>query len=135
MRMPDPKEVFKRLDLDHDGKLSLEEFTAGMKRFHAMMAERFRGRATIPPGGPREMARRMHQGDEAGRPSAGAEHARKGHEVAPADKRGDEAKRPEKRDRARHETAKHRPVKPEKSAKPEKSDKPEPGAKPEAKKA
>ena len=122
MQMPDPKEVFKQLDLDHDGKLSLEEFTAGMKRFHAMMAERFRGRAPIPPGGPQEMARRMHQRHEGAGPTAGAEKAHKGHEAA----------------RARHDMGKHRPPKPEKPAKPEKPEKPpkpEPGAKPEAKKA
>jgi len=32
--MPSPKEVFQPLDRDHDGKLSPEEFAAGMARFH-----------------------------------------------------------------------------------------------------
>ena len=42
MHMPDPKEVFKKLDRDGDGKLSLEEFTAGMKRFHETMMAKHR---------------------------------------------------------------------------------------------
>jgi len=36
-QMPDPAEIFKRLDRDDDKQLSLEEFTAGMKRLHAGM--------------------------------------------------------------------------------------------------
>ena len=110
MGIPDPKEVFKKLDRDGDGKLSLEEFTAGMKRFHETMMERFRGRPPIPSGGPREMARRTHDRPAAPGPTAGAQRGHKGHEMA-----------------------KHRPPKPEKPAKPEKPEKPEPGAKPQAK--
>jgi hypothetical protein len=121
MRMPDPKEIFKRLDTDHDGKLSMEEFTAGMKRFHAMLAERLRGRPASPAGGRHEMAQGVRPGREAAAgPTAGAEKARKGHEAA----------------RARHhDMANKRPAKPEKPAKPDKPEKPEPGAKSEAKKA
>jgi hypothetical protein len=120
MRMPDPKEIFKRLDADHDGKLSLEEFTAGMKRFHAMLTERLRGRPAGPEGGRHEMAQGLHPRHEAAGPTAGAEKAHKGHEAT----------------RARHhDMAKQRPAKPEKPAKPDKPEKPEPGAKPEAKKA
>ncbi|GAG53327.1 unnamed protein product, partial [marine sediment metagenome] len=33
-RLPDPKAMFERLDRDKDGKLSLEEFTLGMRRLH-----------------------------------------------------------------------------------------------------
>lgn len=52
---PDPKAVFARLDKDGDQKLSLDEFTAGMKMFHApaMAARRpMMGRRPLgpPPG-------------------------------------------------------------------------------------
>lgn len=52
---PDPKAVFARLDKDGDQKLSLDEFTAGMKMFHApaMAARRpMMGRHPLgpPPG-------------------------------------------------------------------------------------
>ena len=46
--LPDPKTVFWRLDQDRDGKLSLEEFAAGMRLLHRPMGPAFAG-----PGGPR----------------------------------------------------------------------------------
>jgi Ca2+-binding EF-hand superfamily protein len=39
-KMPDLKMVFDRLDGDKDGKLSFEEFKAGIEKFHRMMDER-----------------------------------------------------------------------------------------------
>lgn len=38
-KAPDPKEVFAKLDTDKDGKLSVEEFTEGVKQFEKKMKE------------------------------------------------------------------------------------------------
>ncbi|HIQ23249.1 MAG TPA: hypothetical protein EYH34_18650, partial [Planctomycetes bacterium] len=48
----DPKAIFERLDRDRDGKLSLEEFTAGMRAFHRRM-----GRPVSPVSLGRPVAR------------------------------------------------------------------------------
>lgn len=47
-RMPNPEMLFDRLDRDQDGKLSLEEFTAGMRAVHARPGPPF-GRPGTPP--------------------------------------------------------------------------------------
>lgn len=115
MRMPDPKEVFKRLDRNGDGQLSLEEFTAGMKRFHQAMAERLR-----PGPGARE------SGQPGRRPEARGERTPREREMA----RGEA----ERHHHARPDMGRHRGAKPEKPEKPEKPAKPEkPSPKPEAK--
>lgn len=53
-RMPDPAEIFKRLDRNNDKQLSLDEFAAGMKRFHEDMAKaREKFAAAMRSHGPR----------------------------------------------------------------------------------
>jgi hypothetical protein len=52
--MPDPAEIFKRLDRNGDQQLSVKEFSEGMKRLHADMAEaRQKSAAAMRPQGPR----------------------------------------------------------------------------------
>lgn len=49
--MPNPREMFFRMDTNKDKQLSLEEFTKGVMRFHQARAAHFHGRPM--PGGPR----------------------------------------------------------------------------------
>jgi hypothetical protein len=48
---PDPKAFFEKLDKDKDGKLSFEEFVAGMREFHQGLMSRFR-QGPMMSGGP-----------------------------------------------------------------------------------
>lgn len=41
-RVPDPKTLFAMMDKNHDGSLSLDEFTDGMKEIHGRISERLR---------------------------------------------------------------------------------------------
>jgi hypothetical protein len=42
MKMPNPDEMFKMFDTNHDGVLSKEEFTAGVKKVHEKIQEHLR---------------------------------------------------------------------------------------------
>lgn len=56
--LPDPKVVFQHMDRDKDGKLSLEEFTAGMKAVHERRMPQRRPATVQRPGqGPPPWAR------------------------------------------------------------------------------
>ena len=46
--MPDPKELFEKMDKDKDGKLSVEEFTEGMKRVHEAIKGHFHPMGPMP---------------------------------------------------------------------------------------
>jgi hypothetical protein len=50
-KAPDFKKLFAEFDKDKDGKLTLEEFTEGMKRLHKTMMERARPKGPMA-GGP-----------------------------------------------------------------------------------
>jgi len=50
MKLPDPKELFIRMDKNRDKQLSFEEFSEGVKRFRAARAAHMRG--VHRPGGP-----------------------------------------------------------------------------------
>jgi len=51
MKLPDPKEMFMRMDKNKDKQLSFEEFSEGVKRFRAARAAHMRGEHR--PCGPR----------------------------------------------------------------------------------
>ena len=51
--MFDAKAIFARLDKDKDGKLSLEEFSAGVERMHRAMKMMHHGRPPMGPQGPK----------------------------------------------------------------------------------
>ena len=57
----DPAAFFARLDRDKDGKLSLDEFTQGMRRVHAALGEGHGGPGRGPVGHPGTMTRSMRQ--------------------------------------------------------------------------
>ena len=76
-QIPDPKELFFRMDRNKDKRLSLEEFAEGMKRVHQAMAARRPGGAQKPPYGQRPGG---HKPPFAGRPGMG--HAPAGQRMA-----------------------------------------------------
>ena len=81
--LPDPKAVFARLDKDNDEKLSLKEFSEGMKAFHRRGLPPFPGRGGPaarprgfgPPHGPPFLAREALKRAEQARRFAAAVRA------------------------------------------------------------
>ena len=95
-RLPDPKAMFERLDRDKDGKLSLGEFTLGMRRLHPPGRPPFAGPARPPMLGRGPVrAAAVRGATEARKRAPAAQRAPAARKAAPSAKRPPTDRTPE----------------------------------------